>query len=263
MESVKFFQVDNTWMDALLDGALSIGRQYTGTAVDSPSLIPEQAHRQHMASGVSKALPNIRRKQIKGTALGDDPVSPVITGFLLRSRAVSGWPNMDVACYPKGASPYDFEIHNINSANQIVALDVLRLETLSPTVLIGLYSGSVYELVIHQPPEAIHFGFLTADPVGNVVQKSLRVPTPGWDDVSSYNTDENGYVNLPFQGVFTDNNNRVLDHQKMSQLIGQTFNTKGPAPGYFQAQGEMLSSDYGLEMVQGVGLVSFINDTPA
>ena len=258
-ESIKFFQIDATWMEALLDGALSIGREYTASGQTSPALVPEQAHRLGMGRHIRTAQPNIRRLQFRGAVPGDAPAAGAISGFILRSKAVSAWPGMDVAGYPQGASPYDNEQGKI-SVDQITALDILRLENLSPTVLIGLFNGPLYELVLHQPPEAIHFGFLQADFTNNSVTKTLRVPSPGWDAPTSYNDDEAGFTNLPFNGIFTDTTHRVLDLQKMSQLMGQTFSSKGIAPGYFAQQGEMLSSDFGLEMVQGVGLVSFIND---
>ena len=39
-ESIKFFQLDQTWMSALLDGALSIGRHYSASATTSSQLSP-------------------------------------------------------------------------------------------------------------------------------------------------------------------------------------------------------------------------------
>ena len=258
-ESIKFFQLDATWLEALLDGALSIGRQYTGAGQVSPALIAEQAHRINLGELTSASQSNIRRLQFKGAAPDMTSTTAGITGFLLRSKVVSGWPGLEVAGYAQGASPYDNE-QGLITVDQIQALDILRLENLSATVLIGLFNGPVYELVLHQPPEAIHFGFSGVDLVANSVSKSLRVPSPGWDAPTAYNDAEKGFTNLPFTGVFTDATHRVLDLQKMSQLMGQTFSSKGIAPGYFPKEGEMLSSDFGLEMVQGVGLVSFIND---
>ncbi|PSL29019.1 hypothetical protein [Chitinophaga ginsengisoli] len=253
-ETIRFFQVDATWSDALVDGAMSIGRQYTTATQPSPDLMAEQAHRISMDKLVNTTQANIRRLQFKGAVPADVSAATVITGFLLRSVAVSSWPGMEVAGYAKNASPYDNE-KGIITPDQIQALDILRLENLSSTVLIGLFNGPLYELVLHQPPEAIHFGFTAIDPVNNSVSKSLRVPAPGWDDAISYKEDKN----VSFD-AFTDATHRVLDLQKMSQLMGQTFHKMGIAPGYFPQQQAMLSSDFGLQMVQGVGLVSFIND---
>lgn len=263
-ESLKFFLLDNTWMDALLDGALSIGRHYSDTAQTSPSLIPEQAHRNNMSSAVAKALPNIRRRQFTGGLPdSESAVSGPVSGFLLRSKALRAWPSMNVAAYPKGASPYDYEQERIQSSD-IQALEILRLEQLSSDVLIGLFDGQLYELVLHQPPEAIHFGFEQFDQQTNVVQKSMRVPTTNWDDPNTqYNNDDPAFKGLQFNGIFTDNTHRVLQLSALSAAMGQKLAARNIAPGYLQQTGELLSSDFGLEMVQGVGLVSFINDTPA
>src|SRR4051812_17464311 len=58
-ESIKFFQIDATWLEALLDGALSIGRQYTGAGQLSPALIPEQAHRLKMGELIKTTQPDL------------------------------------------------------------------------------------------------------------------------------------------------------------------------------------------------------------
>lgn len=269
-ECIKFFQLDQTWMDALVDGALSIGRQYTGTDTAAPSLIAEQIHRPRVHQVVRGSVRNVRRSQLKKEpVLDDSPVRGVVTGFLLRSQALAGWKNLDVIGYPKGTSPYDNEQGKIQP-DQIKALDTLRLEALSSTVLFGLFQGQLYELVIHQPPEAIHFGFETVTVTSNIVTKTLRVPTTNWDDPNtSYDTQT--YQNQSISGIFTDTTNRVINMYQLSQTLGQKLSAIGKAPDckapdYYAASPDadqkdhLVSSDFALEMVEGVGLVSFIND---
>src|SRR5579884_1642233 len=265
-ESVKFFQFDQTWMDALVDGALSIGRQYSGTESMSPNLVAEQVHRPKLHAEVHARVPAIRRLQLKKPPVTSDPPAArgVVTGFLLRSQVVSGWKSLDVVGYAKGSSPYDNEQGKITPA-QIQNLQPLRIERLSSTVLIGLFQGQLYQLVIHQPPETIHFGIQTVTESSNSVTKNLRVPTTNWDDPNTL-YDTQTYQNQSLTGIFTDNTNRVLNLYALSQALGQALNSVGKAPGYYQASPDsnhkdhLVSSDFALEMVQGVGLVSFIND---
>jgi hypothetical protein len=75
-ESIRFFQVDPNWLDALLDGAFSVGGPPSGTDADRPR-----------------------------TATPSGPQE--LGGFLLRSAAVSGWPGMEAHAYgdPAGTDP--------------------------------------------------------------------------------------------------------------------------------------------------------------
>src|SRR5262249_40203685 len=65
-ESIRFFLLDPAWVDCLLDGAFSVGR------------VTSAAHAQDQAHEVSPASnPHAR-----------------VSGFLLHSDVVSGWPGL-------------------------------------------------------------------------------------------------------------------------------------------------------------------------
>ena len=113
-ESIRFFQVDGLWIDCLLDGAYSIGR------VTSSDYEMDQAHEESPASSRYKKL----------------------SGFLLRSAVVSGWPDLL-------ADGYDAES---------AALEQVRMDRLSENVLLCLFEGEVFRVEIHQKPETLHFG---------------------------------------------------------------------------------------------------------
>ena len=271
-ETIRFFHVDPNWINAMTDGALSIGRHHNGADAQPITLHAEVAHTLRAQSEPEMGLANLRRRQLR---LDDAPPRAVAadsprTGFLLNSTAVKGWKSIDVAGYAKGSSPYDYEESRI-PADQVSPLTILRLVRLSPTVMFGIFEGVLYELVLHQPPEAIHFGFeqVFADAKDNRVTKNLRVPTINWDDPdTSYDADN--FKNKPLSDVFANTGERVLDMMQLSrQLAAQLAATGQPnaAPGYYQAKPEnanfkdhLVASDFGLEMVHGVGLVSFINE---
>jgi len=119
VESIRFFWIDRLWIECLLDGAFSIGRI---TEFDRKN---ELQRFTELASNFPK----------------------IITGFLLRSDVVSGWPGLQVD--GKGT---------VNSQNS-QKLKLLRMERLSTNVLICLFEGEIQEVDIHQSPETIHFGF--------------------------------------------------------------------------------------------------------
>src|SRR5215467_14170092 len=95
-ESIRFFYVDRSWTDRLVDGAVSVGK--IGTR--------EQAHHQAHSPVVNQQLDLSERivrilqrglkdfPTAKGTNDEDRTPADVTTGFLLRSAAVSGWPHM-------------------------------------------------------------------------------------------------------------------------------------------------------------------------
>jgi hypothetical protein len=272
-ETIRFFNVDPDWMAALVDGALSIGRHYGGAKTPPLTIRSDLAQHRMLHTRPDMVLGNIRRRQL---GLRDAPVQRAqlaagdgMSGFLLNSAAVKGWKSIDVAGYQKDSSPYDFEQGRID-ASAIEALDILRLVRLSDRVMLGIFKGSLYELVLHQPPEAIHFGFQRIADTGgdNLVTKTLRVPTTSWDDPDTqYNAD--AHQDIPLAGVFVDTAARVLDMTAVSKALAARLAAVGPngAPGYYQAaptdanhKDHLVASDFGLEMVQGVGLVSFINE---
>ena len=121
-ESLRFFWLDNLWVDCLLDGAFSIGRV---TASD----YRQDEQRDDGANAYEK-----------------------VTGFLLRSDVVSGWPGLLVDAFN--------QIDRAVSGNQ---LKLLRMERLSRNVLICLFEGEAKRVEIHQKPEALHFGFDKAE----------------------------------------------------------------------------------------------------
>jgi hypothetical protein len=140
-----------------------------------------------------------------------------ITGFLLRSQAVAGWKNLGVNAYAKGSTK---------------RLPLLRFERLAPGVLIAMFEGVVHQLDIHEAPQGLHFG---VDPGS---KKSLR-------------SDKAGSIGAPLgkkaELAYRDPHRRLLD-------VAATARNVSNALG---ADGSLTSSDFALQMVEGVGMVSF------
>jgi len=200
-ESIRFFRLDPEWVRCLHDGAFSIGR------VLPSDHQRDAAHDQHLL-----AKPHA-----------------MVTGFLLRSEVVSGWPALQVDAYEeaithenyehdtqpppdkiKAMIPFDAALQEamnkgdasmlvsrfgfdnvnditvsadvINSSRWLVninqnqklyrventgsgfqlsienSLPMLRMERLSPNLLMCMFAGDMKALDIHQKPEALHFG---------------------------------------------------------------------------------------------------------
>jgi hypothetical protein len=118
-ESIRFVRIDQVWVDCLVDGAFSLGR----------------------LTGRLKPVDHEQK-----TALADAvPAHPTVTGFLLRSSVVSGWPGLMVDGYDTGP---DGALHG---------LDKLRQDPIAPDILLCLFTGDIIRAEIHQRPEALHF----------------------------------------------------------------------------------------------------------
>jgi hypothetical protein len=135
-ESIRFFQVDLSWLQALLDGSFSIGRVTASDATHDVAFMPviESAS----AGAAAVARPQARRLLASENA---QPLKKPMSGFLLRSMAVDHWPGIEVKATSRG----------------VPAL-TLRQEIIGP-MLLCLFDCEVDRVVIHQPSEGVHFGF--------------------------------------------------------------------------------------------------------
>jgi len=204
-ESIRFFQVDPNWISALLDGAFSVGAP------------PSQP--------------------------GDDVARPVepsapqqLSGFLLRSAAVSGWPGMQAHAYGDAAGSE--------------ALPHVRLERIAPSILLGLFVGVLRRLELTEPTEALHFG---ADPDGR----------GGWSRSPRYARGGDGHrigepvatpaVPVPLRPIRITSGSPVIVRAAdfAAALAPLVWPGPRPTPELFDA------GLFALEMVEGVQAVSF------
>lgn len=113
-ESIRFVWMDHPWIDCLLDGAFSIGR---ATTADHQR---DQALAGSLAPGASDA----------------------ISGFLLRSQVVAGWPGIVVDAFDGAGAK----------------LKPIRVDRLSSNVLLCLFAGAIDSAALSLKPETLHFG---------------------------------------------------------------------------------------------------------
>ena len=144
-ESVRLFWLDAQWLEALLDGAVSVGG---GTTVDQAvtrqtrERAGQAAMRHLYRPRLGKMHPNHTGKY-QGCRLAE-PAQCM--GFLLRSRLLETYSALEV-------TGRDGETER----------RLLRLDLLSDTVMLGIFDGPVTEVVLREPSEGLHFGFRTND----------------------------------------------------------------------------------------------------
>jgi len=150
-ESIRFFYVDRSFTDRLVDGALAVGK--VGTR--------EQAHHQAQEPSLRAALDRTERvvrilqrgaapfAQARQQAAGDAAPAQVATGFLLRSAAVANWPDMEVRAFVRAGT---------GNVPALQPLNTLRLERLQTSVLVALFDGVPDRVTCEEPHHAVTFG---------------------------------------------------------------------------------------------------------
>ncbi|NIM15415.1 MAG: hypothetical protein GTO45_25855, partial [Candidatus Aminicenantes bacterium] len=223
IESIRFFRVDRLWMECLLDGAFSIGRVTTDD--------------------------HQRDRKIRET-ISQQNEQMELSGFLMRSEAVSGWPGLMIEgynCKPQKTKSQDSntpqEDINKNPIPESNKLPLLRMERLSKNVLLCLFSGNLQTVDIHLKPETLHFGVTAGNGSYN---KELR--------------DKNGIENKNYTVTITLNNNRTI---KMTDLISG-INSQYTALSEDQKDNidwnkTPTSAEFALQMIEGVQKVRFIS----
>lgn len=139
-ESLRFFHLDHNWMRCFVDGFFGVAKVHGLTDFS----------REHAL------FPSFDRP---------------VTGVLLRSNAVAGWPSMHVNAYPEAMAP-----NHIDPAAR--HLRVLRKERLQSEVLIFLFDGVPATLDLYLSPEGVHSGLERADEDGNAPRYTRRVRHP-------------------------------------------------------------------------------------
>lgn len=215
-ESIRFFWVDSLWVDCLQDGAFSIGR-VTGADVQE--------------DGATRSrTPGLMRN-----------VDQKITGIIMRSQVVAGWPGLLVDGYDQivSSSPVVEDLDNDKMLPQI------RMEKLAKDVLICLFQGDVKTVEVHQKPEAMHFG---VDPFGvddKSVTKDLRNAEGELITGSQ--------ILLPWH----NEGKRVINLTQFAQNMFTWFND---ATGGGGSLSSFTSAQFGLQMIEGVQKVRFFKN---
>ncbi len=209
-ETLHFFHVDTLWMECMLDGAYSIGR--VGTADKNR----DAAHKNTVTDHPAK------------TKYG------TVSGFLLRSAVVSGYPHLLVDGYDQVISTTDFVPPDEK-------LDILRFERLSKNVLLCLFKGDVQTVDIHQKAEALHFGLDKTTDTTYPYEKELK-NSAGKDTGVKIPKDE-----IPWK----DSTKKVVNVKTMADKIKTKLSATTSYTSFTSAQ-------FALEMIEGVDKVRFV-----
>lgn len=238
-ESIRFFYVDMNWVDALLDGAYSIGRNLsqgdsacnTDTKIDKATV--EQANVQ-LSAHAKKVRANYLGFEDSGAKL------EVVSGFILRSKVVRDY---------KGLGVNAFEKDHVPGSNDPQLMKILRMERLGENsdTLICLLDGDAYRIDLHEAPEHLHYGIdeYTIKDGTITANKVFRKFTKDKDNTVTLG--ESKEVDLA--DCFRSTDRRTLKMTALADKIKQEIGAT-----------EFDSADMGFEMTEGVGNVQFIRN---
>jgi hypothetical protein len=159
-ETIRFFYLDRNATDALAQGALSVGTVNSADRVQLAQLYAT------VRNEVDQAERLVRMKDSDAPAVdaGGRPIGAggPISGFVLRSRLVSGWPGLHVRAYATDTRPDDQTIPDMDTSPDRVRL--LRMERLAPAVLLVLFDGVPKVVHIEEPRAGVQFGVQVSGP---------------------------------------------------------------------------------------------------
>jgi hypothetical protein len=172
VESVRFFYIDRNWTDRLVDGALSVGKISTR----------DYAHH-HAVNDIVRCQTDDEERCVRARLRPSDDLPSEraegidLTGMLIRSRVVSGWPGLEVRAY-RGEKAIEAD-----------KLPLLRMERPAPDILLCLWSGIPKLVDVEEPREGILFG-VDLRPQGRsedcpsgfeLKLRYIHGPNAGWD----------------------------------------------------------------------------------
>jgi hypothetical protein len=139
-ETLRFFHLDDNWIDALVDGALSIAVQDLADR--------NEASRADLQESLSKLVYQ-HRLRLQGKLPEFDPKERYMdipkSGFLLRSKLVTAWPGVEITVTSSDTKEQNLPV-------------VLRFDEVAEGVLLCLARGSVTQVTFREPREGITFG---------------------------------------------------------------------------------------------------------
>ncbi len=139
VESLRFFYIDQNWIDRVIDGARSIGIHST------KDIIFNEETRQDFANAVFKKASELRTKLLYGDDSEQDAPTEntPVCGLIIRSEVVTGWPGLVIKGHIKDRK-----------------IDLIRMDRLADDVLFCLFAEIPESVTLAEPEQGLHFGLI-------------------------------------------------------------------------------------------------------
>ncbi|MFM6434651.1 MAG: hypothetical protein ACKPGO_17075 [Microcystis panniformis] len=204
-ESLRFFWVDSYWVDCLQDGAFSVGR------------VTKEDLRLDVQSR------SLRRSKTQS--------DKTITGFLLHSEVVSGWPGLEIEGYVNRVTGTDF----VRTDDK---LTIIRRDRLSDNILLCFFAGEVKTLDLSLKGSTVNCGVDLIN-TGTKITKGLR---------NLDGEQKEGHIEVPFRNENLEVG--VIDIEGMAKRLRQGLKLEDT----FQ----FTSAQFAATMIEGSPKVRFV-----
>jgi hypothetical protein len=163
-ESVRFCYIDQNWLDALVDGALSVAAAAPPQATLTELRRPELQEAARVAAAELRAGAAARAAAGAAGAAGAAPggpgePEPPWSGLLLRSAAVAGWPGLEITAF--------------SAADGTGPLPPLRIDRPAPSVLLAIFRGAARRFEISRPSQGLSFGVIRSGETARVAVRYI------------------------------------------------------------------------------------------
>lgn len=222
-ESIRWFYLDRRWTDALVQGALSVG------TVNSDDRTHLTAQYDAIRDELDQEERNHRR--LPGTPRFGGKVEAV-SGFVLRSQAVSGWPGLHVRAFSVDPEESDDATYPEADPRR---MRLLRLERLAPAVLFCMFDGVPEVVHVEEPRQGVQFGFdMTAVGSSSRAQLAPR-------DRATFEDLPVPKVDVPFRSGAGSSG--VVDIQALERTLKRQHPQTGAADG-------LDAAEYALQLIR-------------
>jgi|GEM_PF-5084133 len=138
-ESIRFFHVDPTWMDRVIEGVFSAANTGTVDTVYTASVLGM------VRDAIDSDLAKLANDSVQGNGWTTDNG---MTGMLIRSELVRRWPDLIVRGYKT----------IVDDKTTAPLAPVLRSEAISKEMYIVLFGGSPAMVHVREPNVGVRFG---------------------------------------------------------------------------------------------------------
>lgn len=241
-ESLRFFYVDPNWVNSMVDGALSVGGQSTR---DTEQI---KAVYSRLQQSVQGAMQTVRRKLANAELQDTVNTNLAVTGMLVRSQLISGWPGLEIIAYQ------DYTIEN-NKAIPTNKIDALRMERLAPDVMLCLYAKVPKLVEFNEPKEGLSFGCIT----------DSDTPESGFLIPRYIGYHENQPVGQPVGEISPENKAKIVyrsGKNGVMDIMSTKLNLTNVLNNYnaLSTSGTLSPADMGIQLIKSAEQQQFLND---
>ncbi len=156
-ESMRFFYIDENWLAALTDGAISVGMDSTRQRALNQMLREEL---------LEKTMEELQKYRAK--LYGETPSARkgAMSGFLIRSGIAAYWPTLSIQAEDKDGQK----------------LAILRMQLLSPYHLLAIFDGVADQITCEEPLETIQMKVEPDFASFRENSKVMKLDTGAWNN---------------------------------------------------------------------------------